>query len=75
LIGTGLGPSIFGQFSYYFLNPNKLKPHNGYYDQDLIYIAENVPTCIRYLSLMYLMIGLLGTFMLYPIIKKNKIHE
>jgi hypothetical protein len=22
LIGTGIGPSIFGQFSYFYLNPN-----------------------------------------------------
>ncbi len=30
LMGTGLG-SVFGLFSYNFLNPAKLSPHNGYY--------------------------------------------
>lgn len=31
LAGTGLGPAIFGPFSYNFLNPNQLKPIDGYY--------------------------------------------
>jgi hypothetical protein len=32
LIGTGLGPAIFGMFSYHYLNPNKVSPIGGYYD-------------------------------------------
>jgi hypothetical protein len=32
LVGTGLGSSIFGIFSYEFLNPDHLSPINGYYE-------------------------------------------
>lgn len=31
LTGTGMGSVVFGLFSYYFLNPNKVTPLNGYY--------------------------------------------
>jgi hypothetical protein len=31
LIGTGCGPIIFGEFSYNYLNPDKIPPINGYY--------------------------------------------
>jgi hypothetical protein len=31
LIGSGLGPLIFGMFSYGFLNPQKLPSNKGYY--------------------------------------------
>lgn len=31
LIGSGLGPSIFGYFCYNFLNPDKLPNSKGYY--------------------------------------------
>ena len=40
LTGTGLGSLIFGQFSYNYLNPDRLPSNNGYYDGDLTYIAE-----------------------------------
>lgn len=29
--GTGLGPVIFGQFSYNYINPHSLHPVDGYY--------------------------------------------
>jgi nitrate/nitrite transporter NarK len=32
LIGTGCGPIVFGLFSYFYLNPNKLPPLHGYYN-------------------------------------------
>jgi hypothetical protein len=32
LVGTGLGSSIFGIFSYEFLNPDHLSPIGGYYE-------------------------------------------
>ena len=72
LTGTGLGSLIFGQFCYNYLNPSKLPSNDGYYDQDLTYIAEEVPICLRWLSLLYLVIGLLGAFMMLPVIRKNK---
>ena len=31
LIGTGAGSVVFGNFSYGFLNPDKVRPLNGYY--------------------------------------------
>ena len=31
LVGTGVGSVVFGYFSYSFLNPDKLKPLDGYY--------------------------------------------
>lgn len=30
-IGTGIGPTIFGMFSYNILNPNKVPHNKGYY--------------------------------------------
>jgi hypothetical protein len=70
-MGTGLGSLIFGQFVYNYLNPNKVPSNNGYYDGDLIYIAEQVPVCLRYLSILYIGIGLIGAFLLHPVIKAN----
>ena len=72
LTGTGLGSLIFGQFCYNYLNPEKIPSNDGYYDEDLIYIAEQVPTCLRWLSLLYLCIGVCGAFMMLPVIRKNK---
>jgi hypothetical protein len=31
LIGTGSGSVVFGMFSYTYLNPDRLKPLQGYY--------------------------------------------
>ncbi len=31
LMGTGLGSVVFGEFSYNYLNPNKIAPIKGYY--------------------------------------------
>lgn len=31
LVGTGAGSVVFGPFSYNFLNPEKLRPIDGYY--------------------------------------------
>ena len=31
LIGTGLGSLVFGLFSYNFINPDQMKPLDGYY--------------------------------------------
>lgn len=72
LTGTGLGSLIFGQFVYNYLNPDHLPSNNGYYDDDLQYIAEQVPVCLRWLSLLYLTIGITGAFMMLPVIRKNK---
>ncbi len=72
LIGTGLGPATFGQFSYLYLNPDKLAPHKGYYTGNLQYIVQYVPELIRYLSLCYLIVGLLGVLFLLPVILHNK---
>ena len=72
LIGTGLGSVIFGTFSYNFLNPNKLSPNNGYYvGGGLNEIAMKVPENMRYLSLLYLVIGCLGTSLLIPVNRYN----
>jgi hypothetical protein len=32
LTGTGMGPVVFGLFSYNFLNPDKIPPIKGYYN-------------------------------------------
>jgi len=71
LVGMGVSSAIFGQFSYNFLNPKKIPSHFGYYDGDLEYIAKKVPQCLRYLSLQYIFIGLIGCFMLLPVIHHN----
>lgn len=34
LIGTGCGPVVFGLFSYFYINPNKVAPLNGLYFGD-----------------------------------------
>ena len=72
LVGTGLGSMIFGTFSYNFLNPDKLAPDEGYYvGGELDDISLKVPTNMRYLSLMYLAIGCLGTTLLIPVNRFN----
>ena len=68
LIGTGLGSVIFGNFSYNYINSDHVSPVNGYYELE---IAERVPACLRYLSLLYLAIGTLGTTMLIPVVNYN----
>ena len=77
LIGTGTGPVVFGLFSYNFLNPLKLPPIQGYYvgDPDLEAIANSVPECFRWLSLLYLCIGFLGVLMLTPVYLHNRREE
>ena len=74
LIGTGAGSVVFGNFSYAYLNPDKIRPLNGYYlgTQELEEIAELVPECLRWLSLLYLIIGLLGVLMIAPISILNR---
>jgi len=68
LVGTGLGSVIFGTFSYNFINHQHLEPDDGYYLND---IALRVPECLRYLSLLYLIIGAIGTCLLIPVIRYN----
>jgi hypothetical protein len=74
LVGTGLGSVVFGQFSYNFLNGNNVAPLNGYYvgSPELEDIALKVPTLMKWLSLMYLGIGLLGTSLVAPVIIRNR---
>jgi hypothetical protein len=72
LTGTGLGSLIFGQFVYNFLNPGRLPSNAGYYDGHLLHIAEQVPLCLKYLSLVYLGIGLAGALMMWPVIRYNQ---
>lgn len=43
LVGTGMSPAIFGEFSYNFLNPDKLPSNLGYYDGNLMYISLKLP--------------------------------
>ena len=74
LIGTGMGSVVFGQFSYNFLNSSNVAPLNGYYlgTPELEDIASEVPTLMKWLSLMYLAIGLIGASMVAPVIIKNR---
>lgn len=66
LTGTGIGPLIFGMFSYNSLNPNKVPHNKGYYygSQELEEIAVRVPECLRWLSLFYIIIGIVGCLLL-----------
>lgn len=77
LMGSGLGSVVFGQFSYNFLNHSNVAPLNGYYlgTTELEDIAMQVPTLMRWLSLMVLLIGVLGVSMTAPIIIKNRRAE
>jgi hypothetical protein len=72
LVGTGAGSVIFGTFSYNFINPAHLPPNNGYYDGNLIYLTQSVPACIRYLSLMYILMGITASLLLLPVIRRNR---
>ncbi len=73
LTGTGLGPLVFGLFAYNFLNPKKLPTTDGYYmgSQELLEIALKVPTFLRWLSLLYLIIGSLGVAMISYVCIEN----
>lgn len=74
LVGTGVGPLIFGMFSYSFLNPAKIPHNKGYYygTPELEEIAARVPKCLRWLSLFYLVIGVLGFVFLIGICRENR---
>lgn len=71
LIGTGLGSAIFGQFTYNYINPEKIPSNLGYYDGNLEYIALRTPSCIRFLSLIYICLGLTASLLLRPVIMHN----
>lgn len=76
LIGTGLGSVVFGLFSINFVNPDQVNPIHGYYiDPSLRHIAEEVPDCIRWLSLLYLIVGITGSALLYPLHAFNREQE
>ena len=76
LIGTGLGSVAFGLFSLNYLNPEGKNPIDGYYvDPTLREIAERVPDCIKWLSLLYLLVGVLGSLLLYPLQSFNVEQE
>jgi hypothetical protein len=77
LTGTGLGSVVFGEFSYNYLNPYKISPNRGYYigTPELEEIAHKVPECLRWLSLLYLLIGLLGVLMISYVCLKNRSRE
>lgn len=72
LIGTGLGSVIFSQFSSLYINPDRKPSNAGYYDGKLTYITEAVPSSIRWLSLMYLLIGMTGIFLQFPVYLANE---
>lgn len=71
--GFGFGTLIFNQVARVLINPNNIKPSihltqagnaNTYYDHD---VANNVPSALRILSLIYLIVGVIGALMLkYP---------
>lgn len=77
LTGTGLGSVVFGLFSYNFLNPMKVPPQKGYYlgTEMLKNISLKVPECLRWLSLLYLLIGLMGVFMIAYVCLENRKAE
>lgn len=77
LTGTGLGSVVFGLFSYNFLNPSKVAPNKGYYvgTTELENIAAKVPECLRWLSLLYLLIGMIGVFLLSYVCMENRRKE
>lgn len=74
LAGTGWGSVVFSQFSYAYLNPHHITPLNGYYigEADRESVAFLVPSLIRYLSLLYLCMGLLATAMMAPVALHNR---
>ena len=74
LAGTGLGSIIFSNFSYSYLNPDHLKPINGYYigNSELLEVAKQVPSLIRYLSLFYISMSLIAIGMMAPVMLHNR---
>lgn len=75
LIGTGLGSLIFAQFSSLYINPQRLPSNAGYYDGKVGFVADNVPSCIRWLACMYLIIGITACFLILPVLLDNKKKE
>lgn len=77
LTGSGLGSVVFGLFSYNYLNPLKISPNKGYYigTPELESIANKVPECLRWLSLLYLLIGLLGVLLISYVCLENRSRE
>ncbi len=74
MTGTGIGSMTFGMFAYSYLNPEKLKPLDGYYlgTPELEDIAVKVPTLLRILALLYLITGALAIALLTPTALHNR---
>ena len=68
LAGAGIGSMSFGMFSYSYVNPEKLRPLEGYYigSPELEDIALKVPALLKYLALLYLCLGSLGVALMAP---------
>jgi hypothetical protein len=77
LTGTGLGSIVFSNFSYKYLNPNKIRPIDGYYigTPELEELAALVPSLIRYLSLFYICMGFGSVAMMAPVMIHNRRKE
>ncbi|KAM3132172.1 hypothetical protein pb186bvf_015767 [Paramecium bursaria] len=72
LCGFGFGALIFNPVIQQLANPDNisLQP-DGYYP---IEVADKIPSALRYMSLIYLVGGVIGVFMLVPY-KKQEIME
>jgi hypothetical protein len=77
LIGTGSGAVVFGLFSYEYLNPTDIPHLKGYYLglPELEDIALKVPVLLRWLSMLYLLVGYLGVAMIAPVCLRNRRKE
>ena len=77
LMGTGVGSLVFGLFSFNFLNPQRVKPIDGYYvgTDEVEDIVKKLPECLRYLALLYLCIGSIGVLMISKVAIDNRLEE
>ena len=75
--GFGFGSAIFNIVATVIINPDNEKPDEEYHDVKYFKasIAEDFPSMLRWLSLIYLTISVLGVFLLSYSIHQREIAE
>ncbi|CAD8105092.1 unnamed protein product [Paramecium primaurelia] len=64
LCGFGFTPLVFNPILQKLLNPDNILPVNGYYPED---VAENLMKSLRIVTTIYLVLGLIGAFLMQSI--------
>lgn len=62
LCGFGFTPMIFNPIVQKLLNPDNKTPINDFYPED---VANRLPNALRIITTIYLVVGLIGTLLMF----------